>query len=71
MLNKSGIPRWHRIKCYCLTAASLEDGIEAQDYVERAESQWMMVREYVSKSGMLLLLPAAILAGLIDYRGES
>ena len=51
MIKEGNLPRYHRIKCYCLVAACLEDWIEASDLMERAESQWGMARYHVSMTG--------------------
>ena len=40
LLTDSDLPRYHRIKLYLLVAACLEDDIEADDLVERPQSQW-------------------------------
>ncbi|EMC97552.1 hypothetical protein BAUCODRAFT_107144, partial [Baudoinia panamericana UAMH 10762] len=51
MLANDSMPRYFRIKCYLLVAACLEDRIEADDLIERAESQWVMARSFVPQTG--------------------
>ncbi|KAK3671402.1 hypothetical protein LTR78_008680 [Recurvomyces mirabilis] len=51
LLHKSGIPRYHRIKCYLLNAACTNDDLEAQELVARSNSLWHMARSIVGKSG--------------------
>lgn len=58
MLADGDLPRYHRIKLYLLVALCLDDWIEADDLVERAESQWGMARGYIwTKTGAPLPVP--------------
>ncbi len=54
MLHDSELPRFHRIKIFCLIAACLGDNSEADDFMEKAESEWSMGRWYVATRGMLV-----------------
>ncbi|TKA48358.1 hypothetical protein B0A54_00493 [Friedmanniomyces endolithicus] len=44
ILHDSELPRFHRIKFFLLIAACLADRSEADDLVERADSEWSMAR---------------------------
>ena len=55
MINHSGIPRYFRIKCYCLIAASTADEYEADEYLERADSQWGNARGLIPNNGIRTL----------------
>ncbi|KAK0249869.1 hypothetical protein LTS09_015029 [Friedmanniomyces endolithicus] len=51
ILHDSELPRFHRIKFFLLIAACLADRSEADDLVERADSEWSMARWYVTTRG--------------------
>ncbi|KAK0313462.1 hypothetical protein LTR01_001718 [Friedmanniomyces endolithicus] len=51
ILYDNELPRFHRIKFFLLIAACLADRSEADDIIERADSEWSMARWYVATRG--------------------
>lgn len=51
MLAHGDLPRYRRIRLHLLVAACLEDHIEADELVEKAESQWGLASSFVQDTG--------------------
>ncbi|KAK4963119.1 hypothetical protein LTR10_000747 [Elasticomyces elasticus] len=49
--KNAGLPRYHRIKCYLLIAASVNDWEEAEELLRRADINWQMARMYIGEQG--------------------
>ena len=46
MLDDNGSPRYHRIKLLLLVAASAEDWWDVDQYLEQAQTLWLMARRF-------------------------